>query len=131
MPQLQNLVLTDRQATPTNHTFIPRDIIDGVATVVEPGASPVSDNRLTLSLRRGSDKVKGRMVLTIPVVQTEVINGISRPSIVRYAIVDMNVTFDATSTEAERKDAIGMFASSLDVSKTLVNDTFVKLQNVY
>lgn len=131
MPQLQNLVLTDRAATPVNHTFTPRDIVDGVATVVETSGVPIGENRLSLSLRRSGSKVKGRLTLTLPVVQTETINGISRPAVVRNAIADVHLSFDSSSTEQERKDLIGQLASAFDPGKALVNDTFVKLQNVY
>jgi hypothetical protein len=131
MPQLQNLVLTDRATTPVNHTFTPRDIVDGVATVVETTGVPVGEKRVSISLRRTAGKVKGRLVLTFPVVQNETVNGIVRPTVVRTAIADVNVTFDATSTEQERKDLIGQLESALGSSKTLVNDTFVSLQNVY
>lgn len=130
MPQLQNVVLTDRAGTPVNHTFVPRDIVSGVATVVEFSGVPIGESRLTLSLRRTA-KYKGRMVLTVPVVQTETINGITSPKVVRTAIAEVNFTFDPTSTEQERKDLIGMLESALGSSKTLVNDTYVKLQNVY
>jgi len=131
MPQLQNVILTDRATTPVNHTFTPRDIVDGIATVVETTGVPVGENRLTLSLRRNATKIKGRLVLTMPVVQTETINGISRPSVVRFAIAEVLFSFDSTSTEDERKNLVGMLESALGASKTLVNDTFVKLQNVY
>jgi len=67
----------------------------------------------------------------VPVVSTQVINGISTPVIVRTAYVDSTFTFDATSSEQERKDIVGMFASSLDSTKVLVNDTLVKLQGIY
>jgi len=131
MPQLQNLVLTDRAATPVAHTFVPRDIDKGVATVVETSGVPIGENKVTLSLRRVGARMKGRLVLTVPVVQTETINGVANPKVVRSAIVSADVVFDVTSTEQERKDAIGMFMTAFDPSKVLVNDTFVKLQNVY
>jgi len=131
MPQLQNLVLTDRAATPVNHTFSPRDIVDNVATVTESSGVIIGENRVSLSLRRNGNKAKGRLVLTIPVVQTETVNGVSRPTVVRTAVADLSLSFDYASTEQERKDLIGMLASSLEPSKVLVNDTFVKLQSVY
>lgn len=53
MPQLQNIVLTDRATTPVNHTFVPRDIDrNGVATVVESTGVPVGENQLSISLTR-------------------------------------------------------------------------------
>jgi hypothetical protein len=45
--------------------------------------------------------------------------------------VNLDVTFDATSTELERNNVIGMLQSALDPSKTLVNDALIKLQGVY
>lgn len=131
MPQLSNLVLTDRTTpTPVDHTFVPRDIQNGVATVVESSGVPVGENRVALSLRK-STKYRGRLVATFPVVATEVINGISTPKVVRTATVEVLTNFDPTSSEQERADAIGMVASALLSSKTLVNDCLVKLQNIY
>lgn len=133
MPQLQNIVLTDRAATPVNHTFVPRDIDrNGVATVVESTGVPVGENQLTLSLTRTTGG-KFRVVkkLTLPVTQTQTINGVSTPIVVRTAYVEVKFTFDSTSTEQERKDAVGMLASGLDPAKVLTNDTIVKLQNPY
>lgn len=131
MPSLQNLVLTDRATTPVNHTFTPRDSAGGVGTVVETTGVPIGESKFTISNRRVGEKLKGKAVLTIPVVQVGVVNGVSRPTVVRSAIISMDVTFSTESTEQERNDAIGMFASSLQTSKTLVNDAFVKAQGIY
>lgn len=133
MPQLQNLVLTDRTpVTPVDHTFIPREIANGVGTVVESTGVPVGNSSVSVSLRKTpSGKFKGTLRLATPVVQTETISGVSRPVVVRTAYAAVEFTFDETSTEQERTDLIGMLASSLGTSKTLVNDTMVKLQGVY
>lgn len=132
MPSLQNLVLTDRAATPVDHTFTPRDIIAGLGTVVETSGVPIGEKRVQVALNRTSaGRYKGVLKFQNPVVQTETINGVSTPKVVRTAYVDLTVTFDGSSTEQERKDTIGMLASALDSSKVLVNDTFIKLQGVY
>jgi len=131
MPQLQNLVLTDRATTPVAHTFTPRDISNGVASVIETSGVPVGENRLSLSMRRTATKMKGRLVLTMPIVQNETINGITRPVVVRTAIASVDVTYDPTSSEQERTNLMGMLADSLGTGKVLVHDTFVKLQAVY
>jgi len=132
MPQLQNLVLTDRAATPVNHTFTPRDIVSGLGTVTESSGVPIGENRVQVALvKTTSGRYKGTLKMQLPVVQTEVINGISVPKVIRTAYADLTVTFDGSSTEQERKDAIGMLASALDSSKVLVNDAFVKLQGIY
>lgn len=132
MPQLQNLVLTDRAATPVAHTFAPRDIQSGVGAVVESSGVPVGDSRYTISLRQtASKKYVGTVKLSVPVVQNQTVNGVTSPTVVRTAYAEATFTFDATSTEQERKDLVGMFASGFDASKVLVNDTLVKLQGVY
>lgn len=131
MPALQTLVLTDRAATPVAHTFLPRDAAGGVGTVVETSGVPVGEKRLFISMRRAGAKLKGRIVLALPVVQDETISGVVRPKVVREAIVDAVFTFSVESTEQERKDLVGMFMSSLDPSKVLVNDSLVKAQGVW
>lgn len=132
MPQLQNLVLTDRKATPVAHTFTPFDIKNGVGTVVEQTGVPVGNNRFTVSLRRvGNSRYKAQLQLVMPVTQNETINGIVTPKVVRTAYADLSFTFDATSSDQERKDLVGMLQSSLDAAKVLVNDTVVNLQGVY
>lgn len=132
MPSLQNVVLTDRASTPVNHTFVPRDIVDNVGTVVESSGVPLGDSRMTVSLRKtGSGAYKARIQLTRPVVETSVVNGINVPVVTRNAIADCTFTFAATSTEQERKDLVGMLASALAPSVVLVNDTVTKLQGVY
>lgn len=132
MPQLQNLVLTDRASTPVDHTFTPLDITNGVGVVVESAGVPVGDKRYTVSLQKSStNRYKATLKMVVPIVQNETINGVTRPSVVRSAYVDCSFTFDSTSTEQERKDVVGMFMDSLDSSQTLVNDTVVKLQGVY
>lgn len=133
MPQLQNLVLADRTSpTPVNHTFTPVGINQqGVGEVANISGVPVGYERVTVSMKKTNTRYRGQVRLTIPVVQTETINGIDRPVVVRTAYVDMNFSFDETSTEQERKNAIGMAADSLGASKVLINDSLVKLESVY
>lgn len=132
MPQLQTLVLKDRAATPVNRTFTPRDINGNVGAVVESLGVPIGENRVTVELRRTpSGKYKGAVKGTFPVVQTQTINGVSSPVLVRTAYATVEFTFDPTSTEQERNDAVGMIQSALEPAKVLVHDTLVKLQGVY
>lgn len=132
MPQLQNLVLADRAATPVNHTFTPRDIVGGVGTVEESSGVPIGSNSYSVSLRKtpaGAYKatLKGRF----PIVQTQTVNGVSTPTVVRTSYAEFEFSFDSTSTEQERKDVVGMMADSLSSGKVLTNDLLTKLQGVY
>lgn len=132
MPQLQNIVLTDRAATPVNHTYTPRDIVNGVAEVVESTGVPIGDNRFTVSLKETAQgRFKGVLKGQFPIVQNQTINGVTTPVVVRTSYCTVEFSFDKSSTEQERKDCVGLMQSSLDASKTLVNDSIVKLQGVY
>lgn len=133
MPTFQNLVLTDRQATPVAHTFVPRSIAsDGSATVVESTGTPIGDNKVVITPSRTSTgRYKVAMDFLFPIVQTQTINGISTPVVVRQTNARLVFYFDQASTEAERNNAVGQIADSLGVSKTLVNDTLVKLQGIW
>lgn len=133
MPQLQNAVLTDRASTPVAHTFVPRDIVSGVGTVIETTGVPVGNSRLSVSLRQtsGNGRYRADVKLSVPIVADQVVNGVTTPVVQRTAYADLSFTFDPTSTEQERNNFVGMLASSLATSCTLVNDTVVKLQGVY
>jgi hypothetical protein len=132
MPQLQNLVLTDRESTPVDHTFTPRDIVNGVGTVTESSGVPIGDNRFSVSLAStSSGKRKAILKGVFPVVQDQTINGITEPTVVRTAYATFEFTFDEKSTEAERDNVVGMMMDSLDPANVLVNDLVVKLQGVY
>nr|APG77017.1 hypothetical protein [Beihai levi-like virus 25] len=131
MPQLQQLVLTDRADTPVSHTFTPVDIQQNVGTVSERTGSPVADPIYSISNRRSGDNYKVTIKMSVPVVQNETVNGISRPVVVRSAYVQATFTFSKDSTEEERNNVVGMFADSFGTGKTLVNDTLVKLEGVY
>lgn len=131
MPQLQNLVLTDREATPVNHTFTPRDIVSNVGAVVESSGVPVGDNRFTISLRQVNNRYKATIQLSVPVVQNQTVNGITTPVVVRTAFADLTFTFDAQSTTQERTNFVGMLQSAMGTNKALFHDTVVGLQGVY
>lgn len=131
MPQLQNLVLTDRAAPPVDHTFTPLVVTNNVGETAEITGVPLGESKFTISNRRVNGRLKGKLVLTVPVVQTQTINGISTPVVVRRSTIALEATFDAASTEAERNNALGMLASALLPAKTLVNDSLVKGQGIW
>lgn len=131
MPQLQAISLNDRETVPVAHAFVPRDIKDHVGTVVRSSGIPVGDETLTISMKRASTRYRGKLTLAIPVVQTQTINGVSTPVVVRTAYADVNMTFDPTSTTQERKNLVGMVADALSASKTLVNSALVDLEGIY
>lgn len=132
MPQLQSVILTDRTTpTPVNRTYVPRDIENGVGTGINASVTPVGAERVSVSNKKTGTRFKGEVRLVLPVVQTETINGVSRPVVVRTAYITVQTSFDETSTEQERTDAVGLMASALGTGKVLVNDALIKCEGVY
>lgn len=127
MPQLTNIVLKDGAAA--NHTYAPQDIQKGVATLVESTGVPLGDKRLTIGLSSTTQgRRKATLKLVIPVVQDATVNGVTRPTIVRTAYANVEFSFDAGSSVAERKDARSLLASALaDASIVLATDSLQAL----
>jgi hypothetical protein len=133
MPQLQTIVLADRETAPVNHTFVPAMISqpNNVGVVVETTGVPVGEPQLTVSMRKVNGKLRGRLTLSVPQVQSSTVNGVTNPVVVRTAIADLSVTYAETSTLQERANLVGMLYSALATNKTLVNDALVKGEGVY
>lgn len=133
MPQLTSVVLKDRATpTPVDHTFVKRDVRDGVGTVIETTGVPVGNSRLSVSARQSlSGFYKPVLKLVIPVVVTETINGVAMPKVIYTNSFEGTFTFSAFSTLEQRNNLVGMVRDALDPSKTLINDTLVKLEAVY
>jgi len=127
-----NLVVKDRASTPVDHTFTPAgDDANGVHVFLERDGVPAGDGRFTASLRSSQGKWRPTLRMQIPVVQSQDINGVITPVVVRTAYAELNLVFDSTSTEQERKDLVGMFANALASSQTMVNDLIVNLNDIY
>lgn len=131
MPAIQNVVLTDRAATPVAHTFTPRDVKDGTGLVVSSAGVPIGERKLTVSMRKSGSKYKGRLTLSVPIVVDETINGVVSPKVARVAVASLDVTFDERSSTLERTNLIGMVADALGTGKVLVHKALVDLEGVY
>jgi len=112
MPSLSNVVINDGTA---DHTFSPRGIDNnGVATLVESTGVPVGDQRLTAArTRTQAGREKTSLKLTLPIVQDVEVLGVTKPTIVRSAYVELNFSFDGTSSTAERGHALMLAADLL------------------
>lgn len=134
MPSITSLVLTDRQSTPVNFTLLPNGKAgEGIGVVVVPDSTGaiISETRFSLGTRRAAKRVKSTLRLRVPVMVNETINGITTPIVARESFVDCTFNHSVDSTEAERNNVMGLFASALLPSKTLVHDTVVKAQSVW
>lgn len=127
-----NLVINDRALTPVAHTYTPDgDDANGVHVYSEKTSVPVGNPRYTASLRTSNGKFRPTVKLSIPVVQTQTINGVASPVVVRTAYAEVNFTFDGLSSEQERADCVGLLVNSLAASQTQLNDMIVKLSDIW
>lgn len=132
MPALQSLVLTDRAATPVAHTFTPAELAGGVGVVVESTGVKVGDSKFSVSSRKTANgRYKGILKLEVPKVENAVIDGITTPKVTRIAYATIEFSFAGDSTAAERNNLVGMVASSLETTKTLVHSSIVNLEGVW
>lgn len=127
MPLMSNVVLADREATPTNHTFVPNTSVNGVLFMRARAVSgvPIEDKVLSISSRKAGKRDKDKFFLTVPVVQTQTINGVSTPVVVRRNSVEINFLFDESSTDQERKNLEGMAYSLLGAAQTQIVEVVV------
>lgn len=127
-----NLVINDRAGTPVAHTYSPDgDDTNGVHLYSEKTSVPAGNPRFTASLKYSGGKYRPTLRLTVPVVQTQTINGVASPVVVRTAYVELNATFDALSSTQERADAIGLMANAMATAQTQINDLLVNLSDIY
>lgn len=127
-----NLILKDRAGTPVSHTYTPDgDDPKGVHIWSEKTSVPAGNPAFTASLRQTGGKYRITLKLKVPIVQTQTINGVASPIVVRTSVVDASFAFDPLSSDQERKDVVGLFAESLLASQTQINDMLVNLSDVY
>lgn len=127
-----NLVINDRAATPVAHTYSPDgDDANGVHQYSEKTSVPAGNPRFTARLTSSNGKYRPSLRLQVPVVQTQTINGVSTPVIVRTSYVEVNFVFDGLSSVQERADAVGLMANALATSQTQMNDLIVNLSDIY
>lgn len=127
-----NLVINDRAATPVAHTYTPDgDDANGVHLYSEKTTVPIGNPKFTAALKKSGTKYKPSLKLAIPVVQSQVINGVTSPVIVRTAYANVEFTFDGLSSEQERADCVGLLANALGASQTQINDMIVKLSDIW
>lgn len=127
-----NLVINDRAGTPVAHTYSPDgDDANGVHLWSEKTSVPLGNPKFTASLKQSNGKYRPSLRLVVPVTQTQTINGVSTPVIVRTAYVDVAFTFDGLSSTQERADCVGLIVNAMAASQTQINDLLVNLSDVY
>lgn len=132
MAQANTITVNDRTTpTPVAHSFAPRGGSAGLAQFTETNSVPIGENNLTIRWRKSNGKYYVRMMLTVPTLVTETINGVGIPRVTRVALIDTTFRFDETSSEAERNDVVGMYANMLLPGQATVHSAIVKLEGIW
>lgn len=132
MAQFVAFTLNDREPTPVAHTFQPNQSpTSELAVAKRTTGVPVADEIITISNKTSGQKRKIRMLIVLPVVANEVINGISKPSVIRRGIAEVNLTFDDISSLQERKNLVGLLYASLAPGQVMLDATFTGLEGLY
>lgn len=130
MPAIQNLVLTDHANV--DHNYIPRDVVGGVATVVESSGVPYGNATFSVSTRQTAGGVyKVTIKASRPILANETINGVTKSTVLRTARFEGTFSFDPSSTTSERANHVYEVMSALADNKSLVWGCTVDLQGLY
>lgn len=112
MPARSPIVINDGETTPVAHTFNPgAEGPNGFSQFRESTGVPTADAFLSLQRWQQTNKHKLRFRMSLPVVQTETINGISRPSTLRTSYFDGVYTFADGSETQERDNLITLIGN--------------------
>lgn len=132
MPALANVVLTDGSAT--DHTFVPQAGVDakGVARLERTTGVPIGNEVLTISSgKTPAGRRKATLKLTVPILQNGVVDGISRPTVVRSSYATIEFSFDGSSSKTERTDVRKMIVDLLGDGQTLAAAVIDDLEGLY
>lgn len=132
MPQFNSVTVQDRETTPVSHVFTPRDISNGVATLVETTGVPIGENRVGISLTKTQQgRYKPVLKFQFPIVATQTVNGVSTPTVVRSTYATVEFSFHETSSLQERKNAVEMVRQFLSNGVTVPDGVLTKLEMIY
>lgn len=131
MPAFAPIVINDGATTPVAHTYTPNGVNPKDSTVAqfkESTGTPVGDKTITVSLRAATASRKARVVIALPIMVTETINGVSVSRIDHSNFVEVIGTFSEKSTTQERKDAMALATNLISPSHAVMSKVFQDLE---
>jgi hypothetical protein len=128
--QIATIAVDDASAT--SHNFVPHSRENGITRFEEKSSSSaLGFMPLGVSLRENGNGDVDRFTLKfeMPVVQTETINGVDYPKVVRTLMAKVEYTLPTGSTLAERQD-LNAFVRNL-LASTDIKDVCENLNGMY
>lgn len=125
MGSITTIVVPDAAATPVNHTFSPVKVNGDSAVMLEKSStSSLGYWPLTLQQRSPvagqTEKLyRTKINLAIPIIYTEVINGVNRPSLGYTMRANVEFVIPADATLQNRKDLRKLVVGILNDASTV------------
>lgn len=130
MSQFSLMILQDHASA--NHTFKPKNVQNGVAKWAESVGVPIGDRTITASSTTTTNgRMKSTLKIACPVLQDNIVGGVSRPIVVRTAYADVTFNFPADSTHDERDDILYYLRAMLAPDNTQIRPTLVDGEGIY
>jgi len=133
MPAITSITLDGNGGV--DHVFAPKftDMSKALVQWNMPGSAPVGDERLTFSVNRsqsGAQKVTIKLVL--PKTQDVEIGGVTRPTVVRTAYVELSFTSADSAPIADRYEMLELVRSVVNnTTNAAINGAIVNLEPFY
>jgi hypothetical protein len=132
MATATSVTVNDRAATPLAHVFVPRDLKSDPMLWVETGTVPFGERKLKINnVKNTGSKIKVRIVFEVPVLATEIVNGVNKPVVLRTSFAELLLTYDKLSSLQERKDTVAFIYNALATSQTMVDSTVTGLEGIW
>lgn len=127
MSNMTDIAVYDDESTPVLHTLTPESFNPqtGVGYFVERDTYSIADIVLSASNRKvGGGAYNGRVVLTVPIVVEETINGVVQPKLVRTIQWEAKCKAPADASEQELKNAQTMFGNLFTSGSAFIDGTY-------
>jgi hypothetical protein len=128
-----SFAVNDRESTPVSHTFSPHgDGKDNTSVrFIEPGPTSIANTTYNVGWRETLTRNKVSIVLSVPKVVTETINGVDSTKVQHRNWVKIECDFDRNATLQERKNAVGMLVNSLAPGVAVIDSTVTGLESIW
>jgi hypothetical protein len=131
MPALANITVFDRESTPASHVFAPQSLKDGVATLFESHDYPLGRPTLTIRSSETQDYFRKKIVLSVPHVVTETINGVDVHKVLGVSWGELTMRYHRDASPQERANMMGYFDSLLDSGTSIVGPVFIDDEGIW
>ena len=109
MPAVADITLNGISGA--DHVFVADHSRDGLVTWVKRGTAPVGDEVLTMKTYTTPTKIKSTIRLILPKTQDVTVSGVTLPTVVSRAVIDVSFVSDRTAPDSSRFEMLDLIRS--------------------